>query len=357
MRSAGIVFAAVLCLFAQASRDAYRNAYMEWRQTDPNLERDAAAVGVQLEPRAQKAAAAATQYEAARKTFLEQLAQESAREFAWLETGPPDPPVPLTKAAQAFVAAESKAVQRNMDTFAGDPDPGIQRLRAMLQRENLALAALNNAIADREKAANAASAANAALEQTRVRALDEVHDVTTGWKEAVAQTDRESAAWVEYYKLLSDGAQGIAPAASPAPTPTAAARPAEPASSKPSITPVPLIRYTGAWTFPLANGLYHGPQPEFADLVVHEENGHADGTLFARFKPGAGAPGDPVLRFDFSGEFKNMRTQVFNLETSDGAKGTLQLIPGPAFNLLEVNFQIDAKPGKVRQGNMVLVKK
>ena len=354
MRSTGIVFAGALCLFAQASRDAYRNAYKEWRQADPNLERDAAAAGLQLEPRAQKAAAAATRYQAARKTFLEQLAGESARKFAWLETAAPDPPVPVTKDMQAFVAAESKAVQRNVDTFAGDPDPGIQRLRTMLQRENLALAALNNAIADREKAGIAVSAATRSLDQTRALALDEYRDVATGWKETAAQTDRESAAWVEYYKLLSDGAQG---AASAPPSPVSS-HPSEESvvPAKPSITPLPLIRYTGAWTFPLTNGLYHGPQPEAADLVVHEENGHADGTLFARFKLASG-PGDSVVRFNFSGEFTNTRTQRFTLETTDGATGAIELIPGTAFNLLEVNFKIDAKPGKVRQGNMVLVKK
>ena len=368
MRAAAMILAGALCLFAQTSRDAYRNAYKEWRQMDPDLERDAAVAGAQLEPRARKAAAAAEQYEAARKAFLEQSGQPSARQFAWLETAPADPPAASARNALSIVEAESKAVQRNMDTFAGDPDPGIQRLRGMLQRESLALTALSNAIAEREKAGDIASAANRALEQTRVRALDEVRAVTTGWKDAVTETGRESAAWAEYYQLLVNGAQGITPAASETPPPTAAARPTEPAprsgervdSPKPSITPitpVPLVRYTGAWTFPLTNGLYHGPQPEFADLVVHEENGRANGTLFARFKPAPGVPDDPVVRFAFSGEFKSARTQVFQLETSDGANGTLELIPGPAFNLIEVNFQIDAKPGKLRQGNMVLVKK
>ena len=117
---------------------------------------------------------------------------------------------------------------------------------------------------------------------------------------------------------------------------------------------MPLARYTGAWTFPPVNGLFHGPQPEFVDLVVHEQNGRADGTLFGRFKVSSG---DPVLRFDFSGDFRSTRNQVFNVETSDGIKGTIELIPGPAFNLLEINFQIEPKPGKVQQGNMLLVKK
>ena len=45
------------------------------------------------------------------------------------------------------------------------------------------------------------------------------------------------------------------------------------------------------------------------------------------------------------------------MTTSGGAKGTLELIPGPAFNLLEVNFSTDEKPGTVRQANFLLVKK
>ena len=83
----------------------------------------------------------------------------------------------------------------------------------------------------------------------------------------------------------------------------------------------------------------------------------ASGTLFGRFKLSPGGPADPELRFDFSGDFKNTRNQTFALETSDGARGAIELIPGPAFNLLEVNFQTEARAGKIRQGNFVLVKK
>lgn len=126
---------------------------------------------------------------------------------------------------------------------------------------------------------------------------------------------------------------------------------------KPSITPVPLIRYTGEWIFPATNGLYHGAQPESADLMVNEDNGHASGSLTARFKQERGSPRDSEVRFDFSGQFENKRNQLFTLESSDGTKGTVELIPGPAFNLIEVNFQIQAKPGKLGQGDMMLVKK
>ena len=63
------------------------------------------------------------------------------------------------------------------------------------------------------------------------------------------------------------------------------------------------------------------------------------------------------MRFDFSGALQTTRNQTFALETAEGLKGKIELIPGPAFNLLEVVFETDPKPGKVRQGNFILVKK
>ena len=103
--------------------------------------------------------------------------------------------------------------------------------------------------------------------------------------------------------------------------------------------------------------MFHGAEPEFVDLVVHEENGKATGTFYARFKLPPGSTGDPLVRFDFSGDFRATRIQTFPLETSDGAKGSIDLIPGNAFNLLEVNFETEIKPGKIHLGDLLLVKK
>lgn len=351
MRAAGIVLITALCLFAQGMREDYRNAYKAWRQTDPNLGR-AAATGVSgFASRAQTASGEAVRYETARKRFLEQMAAASQRKYGWLETAVPEAPVPPVKEAQTFVASEMKAVKRNVDVFAGDPDPGIQQLRSMLLRENSALAALHSAMAEEDKAAAAATSSSEFLERTRSNALDAVHAMIGGWKDQAEQTDRESAAWVEYYALLEKEAE---PSAPPAPTPAAATAPPEPAAS---VTPVLLARYIGAWTYPPVNGLFHGLEPEFADLVVQDKGGHATGTFFARFKLDPTATEDPTLRFNFTGEFAEQRIQELTIEMSDGSKGRLELIPGPAFNLLEINFQIDARPGRIHQGNMVLVKK
>jgi hypothetical protein len=102
---------------------------------------------------------------------------------------------------------------------------------------------------------------------------------------------------------------------------------------------------------------YHGTQPESADLVVREENGQASGTLTARFRLPAGSADNPVVRFDFAGAFGGTRAQRFSITNASGATGTLELIPGPAFNLLEVNFNTGDKPGMIRQGNFLLIKK
>jgi len=51
------------------------------------------------------------------------------------------------------------------------------------------------------------------------------------------------------------------------------------------------------------------------------------------------------------------RNQVFTLQTGDGVKGTIELIPGNAPNLLEVTFQTQPERGKAQVGNMILVKR
>jgi hypothetical protein len=89
--------------------------------------------------------------------------------------------------------------------------------------------------------------------------------------------------------------------------------------------------------------------------VTVQDGGQAIVSAVITPDPAAGRKG--ILRFDFKGEFQTTRRQVFNLLTAEGTIGTIELIPGPAFNLLEVNFQTEAKAGKVRQADVVLVKK
>jgi hypothetical protein len=358
--SRGALFAvlAVLCL-AQNSRDDYRAAYRNWRQADPNLEHEAAEGGSPVAQRADRLAEEAAKSAAARKTFLEGLYQDESQQVLWLENAAPTHDLVATSSHgdSQFVAAETATVTRTIDTFSNDPDKGIQQLRHALARERVALDALGLTIAQRKKSADRAAASRDAIEQSRTKALDQSRLMLAGFKDAAEDNAREAAAWAEYYRKLGEGAQGAAtPITQPPPgVPTVTLN--DPVPAPPTVTPVPLARYTGAWTFPQTNGLFHGATPELVDVLVHEENGHVTGTAFARFKLPPGSSGDPVVRFDFSGDFQPTRNQVFNLVTSDGAKGRVELIPGPAFNLLEVNFLAEAKPGKIRQADVVLVKK
>jgi hypothetical protein len=191
--------------------------------------------------------------------------------------------------------------------------------------------------------------------------------VSASLKQTAQQTEQVGTLWAGYYRTLSDGVRGImsrepapVPSAAPAGAPTVAAAPpatAAPALRTRSITPLPLSRYVGAWVYPTQGAQYHGIEPEFVDLIVRDENGQAKGILFARFKLAQGSPTDPIVRFDFEGAFQPTRNQSFALVTSNDAKGSVELIPGPAFNLLEVSFTTEDKPGTVRQGNFLLIKK
>jgi hypothetical protein len=348
MRSAAaFAILGALSLWAQPSRDAYLNSYRTWRQTDPDLERDAAAGGAAIAERADRVAAAAAKSGAERSAFLLELAGRQAQELLWLQnTAQPAPSDALTKGLTEYIEAQAAAVRKNINAFADDQDRGIQQLKQMLQQEHAALTALSISMIERLKTETRTNAAAAAFEQARQKAAAQESARVSGLKEVSKQIDSETTEWAAYYRKLVEGSR--VPVA--APTPVSA-------PESPSVTPLPLARYVGAWTFPAVGGLYHGSQPDFLDLVVEEEAGRAKGTLFARFKLPPGTTGDPVLRFNFTGEFKNSRSQVFSLTTSEGAKGTLELIPGSAFNLLEINFQIEPRPGKIRQANVVLVKK
>jgi hypothetical protein len=406
-----LVALAALMVFAQsareASRDAYRSAYQAWHEADPNLEHDAATASEPIGAQADRVAAEAAHYYAERRAFLDRFSHETAQKLAWLEAPPPEAGPGRSIGASNFVATQSAAVRKAIDNFAGDPDKGIQQVRMMLTRENIALIALGASQVERDKATAEADAALAAVEQAWHKASDLDREAAAGFAKPLASLDQEAPAWADYYRTFSDAARAAtsdtgrvtsdtssrvisdappratadasqraasdgsrvatpdtprgatadgARTTTPDPDPAIASRPAEP-SVRPAITPVPLIRYTGDWQYPLADGFYHGPQPEFIDLEVREEDGHCTGQMVARFKLPAGNNDDPILRFEFKGDFQNTRGQRFTLVTGDGAQGTIDLIPGPAFNLLEINVQIAARPGKIHQANMLLVKK
>jgi hypothetical protein len=121
--------------------------------------------------------------------------------------------------------------------------------------------------------------------------------------------------------------------------------------------PVPSFnRFVGSWVFPM-NGLYHGPQPDVMAFDVKADGGSLSGTMNARFWPFGDIKTVTTLRFEFSGVPGTGRVLTLPLVTSDGAKGSLELIPGPAYNLLEVNFYTERVAEKMNRGNALLIRK
>jgi len=350
-----ITFAALL--IGQTGRDAYRQAYDVWQQAQTNLERDAGNGGAPQVAQADRSAAAVVTFEATRLAYLKSSAENAAQRRRILQAPVTRPSPDLMPPAVAnLAAAELQTVTRAIGKFAADKDRGIQQLRQSMERESVALAALTDTIQAHQKAIAATSAASATLEQARGKTAAAFADQTSQFSQTVARMDAEGSAWTAYYSKLAEAIQ-VASAPPPAPAvdisrnvPTAGPRNA-------SVSPVPLVRYVGTWTYPTVNGIYHGPQPESVALEVQEENGRANGTIEAKFKRPPGSADNPVVRFSFAGDIAATATQKFTLMTSDGASGVIELIPGPAFNLLEVNFQTDSQPNKIRSGNFILVKK
>ena len=373
---AGLVaagLALIVTAFAQSppqdSSEAQQEAHRHWRETDPNLESDAISAGATLGARADKVAAAAAKYFSLRKDYLEGSAADARRGASLLE------PVNITAEAlpnlDRFLSSQDTFLKSTIDTIARNPDRAIQQLRAALDRERAAVAAIGTALNDSQKSQEAAAQSSRAAEQARAKASDEYQKLTASLQESAQLADKSGDDWAAYYRALSDAARGAtAPVTSSGPPlpstgrESAAVEPAKadasnavPAPAARPLPPLPLVRYLGAWTYPTMGAHYHGMQPESADLVVREENGQASGTLTARFRLPAGSADNPVVRFDFAGAFGGTRAQRFAITNSSGVTGTLELIPGPAFNLLEVNFNTGDKPGTIRQGNFLLIKK
>jgi hypothetical protein len=351
----GIAFVCCLIVFAQTSRDTYRSAYAAWRQADPNLERDSARNLPDFAARVQKVAQASATYGQARSAFLRASAGHSL--VALAQPFKPELELLPNRDLRALVTAETKVVEASIKRFENDRDPGIVQWRQALERERAALANLGTAINERQSATAKAAAPIAAVETARTEAASQYAQFDAALTQAAGIMDQETAGWTQYYQALAI----VAP-------PVSAQPPANPATVAPGkqtggpstgegVPPVPLIRYTGTWSFPATAGVFTGIKPEFVDLAVHEENGQLKGSFYGRFTLPPGSKNDPVLRFDMSGPVTSSRIQKLTLETTEGAKGVIDLIPGGAFNLLEINFYTDPKPGKIRQGNMVLLKK
>jgi hypothetical protein len=350
-----LVFCATAALIGQTGRDAYRQAYDVWQQALANLERDAATGGTEQVAQADRSAAAAESFEATRAAYLKSSAQDAEQRRRLVQTPATGLSPDLTPpSAQDLATRELQSVSRAIARFADDKDRGIQQLRQSLERERIALVALGETIQARQKTVTATLEATAALEQARTKTAQAFGDQASQYSRAAVQMEKEGAAWADYYQKL---AQGIQAANAPPPPANITTNVTTATPRNVSVPGIPLARYVGSWTYPAVNGIFHGVQPESVELEVREQNGHVEGTLLGRFKPSTGNVTDPSVRFAFEGDLAATPTQRFKLMTSDGTSGTLELIPGPAFNLLEVNFLTDPRANAIRTGNFILVKK
>jgi hypothetical protein len=358
--------------WAQASREEYRALYKTWRQVAPALEQDAASPNAAFATQLQSSTEAAQRFFDARAAYFPAMQTEAVEQSKWLGQ-------PFTRAdaqlntpadvQQLLAVAGAKAATIIRGYATDDKDPAIRRVRQALDRERAALRALTETI-------NANKASVAALIDLTDEAEIQRSAVSQAQASAMARRAQlaehvrfEATDWARYYKDLADGSvnggrvlstanttvPGPFATTTGSPNPTAPAKITRPATNVGG-GQLPLSRYIGEWMFP-NKGLFFGPQPEAVDLVARESNGQISGTLTARFARTASGAEVPALTLSFQGPMQAAITQSFPLRTNDGGIGTIELIPGSAFNLLEVNIQTESAQNKSGSANFMLVKR
>jgi len=351
-------------MWAQAGRDSYRVPYQAWRQTAPALEQDAATPTATFATQVQASTQAMQAYLQARAAFITTPLAASVEQAKWLGQPFARAEALLTSPTevQQLLAVTAAKVATSINSYpANDKDLVIRQLRQALERERAALRALTDTITTHKSSITELIDLTDVAEVERGFASQALSSATGRRGQIAAHIQREATDWAEYYRNLGEGAAAGGRTTGPiAPTITSIAGAPNPAPAKitrPAANgQLPLSRYTGEWMFP-SKGLFYGPQPEAVELAVQENNGRITGTLTARFAMVAGSRENPTLTLEFQGPVLQAKTQTFPLQTNDGASGTIELIPGSAFNLLEVNIQIEARPNKVGSTNFVLVKR
>jgi hypothetical protein len=362
MRRALLLLTIAAVMGAQDIRSARDDAYREWRQSDRNLEKDAANGDPATDKRAEAAAAAAARYSAARIASLTNLRGNLDREK---NTAVPfEMPVDTQSARQAseaVIRSQTNAVNAGLAAIGPEPDSALQRLRTALERERTVLNTLTESISQEQKASGEIAQTASAAEAARLKLTARFQNLIAMLDEAVQSESEQEVAWAEYYRQLAGGTRSggaaVSQFSSPPPSPQPQALASAPSATSRPITPLPRSRYVGGWTYVKTAGTFHGPEPETAELNVTESNGQVSGYLSVRFKTAPGIPTNREVQFNFSGPFQPERNQVFALETPEGAKGRIELIPTNVFNLLEINFALDPAPGKISQADFVLLKK
>jgi hypothetical protein len=252
----------------------------------------------------------------------------------------------------AMLTRAGDFLNSTIQNFGNVKDPAIQQVRQAMERERAALNALNQTLAARAGSVRELINATDDAEILRTTVAQALTNASARREQVAVHIRNEAAAWTTYYRDLADGAASTTAAAPAvaAPKPVLVQRPSPTGST-------PLSRYVGSWAFPARNGIFLGPQPQTAELEVKEDTGKMSGTLTARFVIPPGKGGDPVLRLTFEGPIQQNRKQVYPLMTAEGVAGTIELIPGAAINLLEVNLQTAPNGSKFTTANFVLLKR
>lgn len=358
MNRYALLILAAAPLLAQTNRDAYRAPYQAWRDVAPTLEQDAATPNTEFAGKVQAATQAADKFLAARADFITANRAESATQAEWVAKPLAHPEAMLAPRAemQTLLTRAGEFLNSTIASFSNIKDPAIQQVRQAMERERAALNSLNQTLTARQPFMKDVTESTEDAEILRASVAQALRNASSTREQVAAHIRTEATAWTTYYRDLAEGAASTARLSGPA-TPNQAA-PAKPALvQRPSPAgQTPLSRYIGSWAYPARNGIFLGAEPQTVELLVREDNGTLTGTLVAKFVP-SGAATDPNLRFDFTGLIQQTRKQVYPLMTPEGLAGTIELIPGSAINLLEVNLQTETTGNKVHSANFVLLKR
>ena len=164
--------------FAQPSpegRDALQDAYRNWRQADPALERDATSAAATLGARADKVSAEGAKYFAMRKAYLESLATDASRKASALEAVNIAPDA--AGDVEAHLNAQRTIVESGIQTIGRGPDRGIQQLQQAYERERAAIAVISAAMKDSQKIQQALIEATANAEQKRAQTSERLPEI------------------------------------------------------------------------------------------------------------------------------------------------------------------------------------
>ncbi len=358
MKPYAFLMLAAAPLLAQTTRESYRVPYQAWRDAAPTLEQDAATPNLEFAGKAQAAAQAAEKFLAARADFITATRADSTTQAEWAAKPLEHAEAMLAPRAemQTLLSRAGDFLNTNIASFSSIKDPAIQQVRQAMERERAALNSLNQTLSARQPFLKDVVESTEEAEILRTTVAQALRNASSTREQVAAHIRNEAGAWTTYYRDLTEGAASTARVSSSgAPNPAAPAKPALVQRPSPA-GQTPLSRYVGSWAYPARNGIFLGAEPQTVELLVREDNGKLTGTLVAKFVPSATVT-DPNLRFDFTGLIQQTRKQVYPLMTPEGVAGTIELIPGAAINLLEVNLQTEANGNKVRSANFVLLKR